>query len=266
VVNTKLLGPPSRSRYEEHSPSEAMAAHFACVWIGEVGADGGYTDRILPDACIDVVWDGRRLVVAGPDTGPVIGLSTPGSRNIGVRFRPGHAPAFLGLPANELLDQRVELAALWGDAEADALGDELATVAPDDAMRLLEQRVAQRFVDDNAHAAITDAIVRRASDADVETIADDLGMTTRTLYRHSLRGFGYGAKTLQQVLRFRRFLAAAEREPDATLSQLAADVGYADQSHLARDCNRLAGLAPSALLVNRGVRSVQDGEWLEGAG
>jgi AraC-like DNA-binding protein len=237
-----------------------MASHFACVWIGEVGADGGYADRIVPDACIDVVWNGSRVVVAGPDTGPVMGTATAGSRNVGVRFRPGHAPAFLALPASELLDQRVALADLWGDAAVDALCEELTSGAPDDAMRVLERHVAQRFEDDDAHAAVTDAIVRLASKVDVEAIADELGMTTRTLYRHSLRGFGYGAKTLQQVLRFRRFLGAAERDPDATLSQLAADVGYADQSHLARDCNRLAGLAPSALLVSRGVRSVQDEE------
>jgi AraC-like DNA-binding protein len=239
-----------------------MASHFACVWFGEVGDDGGYTDRILPDACIDIVWNGRRVTVAGPDTGPVMGRSTPGSRTIGVRFRPGHAPAFLGLPASELVDQRVALGDLWGDSVVDALHDELTSVAPETAMHVLEQRVAERFTDDDARSTVTDAVVRLSSDGthDVDAIADGLGMTTRTLYRHSLRGFGYGAKTLQQVLRFRRFLAAAERAPDATLSQLAADVGYADQSHLARDCNRLSGLAPSALLVSRGVRSVQDDE------
>jgi AraC-like DNA-binding protein len=263
VVCTKLLEPPSRSRYEEHSPSEATASHFACVWTGEVADDGGYTDRILPDACVDIVWDGSRLRVAGPDTGPVIGRSTAGSRTIGVRFRPGHAPAFLGLPASELVDQRVALGDLWGDSVVGALQDELASVAPDVAMRVLERRVAARFHDDDGRSTVTDAVVRLSTDGtnDVDAIAGALGMTTRTLYRHSLRGFGYGAKTLQQVLRFRRFLAAAERKPDATLSQLAADVGYADQSHLARDCNRLSGLAPSSLLVSRGVRSVQDLEW-----
>ncbi len=265
-MTTNLVSVPARSRYVELAPSEATASHFACVWTGEVGADGGYTDRVLPDACIDVVWNGSQLAVAGPDTGPVIGRSAPGSRTIGVRFRPGHAPAFLGLPANELLDQRVDLAHLWGDAAVGALCDELTSLAPDQAMRVLERRVAQRYDNDDDHAAVTDAIVRLSAGADVETIADGLGMTTRTLYRHSVRGFGYGAKTLQQVLRFRRFIGAAERLPDATLSQLAAEVGYADQSHLARDCNRLAGLTPGALLVSRGVRSVQDGEGCARAG
>jgi AraC-like DNA-binding protein len=239
-----------------------MASHFACVWFGEVGDDGGYTDRVLPDACMDVIWDGSRLFVAGPDTGPVIGRSTPGGRTVGVRFRPGHAPAFLGLPASELLDQRVDVAHLWGERAAAHLAEELAPAPTGEAMRTLERRVAERLTDDDGRARVTDAIVRLSSDgdADVDAVADALGMTTRTLYRHSLRGFGYGAKTLQQVLRFRRFLSAAERAPGTTLSQVAADVGYADQSHLARDCNRLSGLAPSALLVSRGVRSVQDAE------
>jgi AraC-like DNA-binding protein len=39
---------------------------------------------------------------------------------------------------------------------------------------------------------------------------------------------------------------------------LAADAGYADQSHLTRDCRRLSGLPPAVLLEARDVRSVQD--------
>ena len=35
----------------------------------------------------------------------------------------------------------------------------------------------------------------------------------------------------------------------SSLARLAADAGYADQAHLARDCARLAGLAPGALLA-----------------
>jgi methylphosphotriester-DNA--protein-cysteine methyltransferase len=68
------------------------------------------------------------------------------------------------------------------------------------------------------------------------------------------------------VLRFRRFLALAEQAPDAALSRLAADAGYADQSHLTRDCNRLSGLTPVELLATRRVRIVQDDTGFEAAG
>ena len=60
-----------------------------------------------------------------------------------------------------------------------------------------------------------------------------------------------------RVLRFRRFLHLVE-SPVGTpggIAGLAAATGYADQSHLTRECVRLAGTTPARLLA---VRSVQD--------
>jgi AraC-like DNA-binding protein len=39
------------------------------------------------------------------------------------------------------------------------------------------------------------------------------------------------------------------RQPGAALSRLAAEAGYADQAHLTRECGRLSGLSPAALLA-----------------
>jgi AraC-like DNA-binding protein len=252
VSGTKL----ARSRYDEHRPAPATAAHLACVWVGETGEDGGYTDRILPDACIDVVWDGTELFVAGPDTGPVPMRRDPGTFVVGARFRPGHAPSFLGAPAGAIVDQRVPLDALFGTPAVRRLGDDLAA-QPSllAAARRLEAQLHERVTraqppDDRA----VDAVVRLAATHDVSTLADDLGVTSRTLHRRCVARFGYGAKTLQQVLRFRGFLADAEERPGANLATLAASAGYADHSHLVRDCRRLSGLAPGKLLVNRRVR------------
>jgi hypothetical protein len=61
--------------------------------------------------------------------------------------------------------------------------------------------------------------------------------------------FGYGAKTLDRVLRLQRFLALGRAEPDAGLARLAADAGYADQAHLGHDCRALADATPAQLLA-----------------
>jgi hypothetical protein len=65
--------------------------------------------RVLPDACVDVVWTGGRLTVAGPATGPVVVDLPAGAASMGVRFRIGAAGAALGVPAGELLDASVPL-------------------------------------------------------------------------------------------------------------------------------------------------------------
>jgi AraC-like DNA-binding protein len=253
------------SSYHEAAPSSA-ALDLACVWVGRTGTDGGYTDRILPDACIDVVWNGDRLFVAGPDTGPVILDAVPGRCNIGVRFRPGHAPRYLGVPASALLDQRVDVADLWTKSVAQRMVEQLVDVDPAEASARLEAMVlAQRTESPPSAVTTADDIVMWAPHETVDALADRFGCTGRTLHRRCIDAFGYGAKTLQRVLRFRRFLEHAESTPTATLAQIAADVGYADQSHLARDCTDFSALSPSALLVQRGVRSVQDGDGVVGA-
>jgi AraC-like DNA-binding protein len=259
-LNGTYPGPvPHASSYVEEPPvAGAAAAHLDCVWVGEVGDDAGYTDRVLPDACIDVIWDGARVFVAGPDTGPVIVRNEPGAFVTGVRFKPGHAGVVLGVPVSELRDLRVDARELWGRGSTASLEDELAE-APSHghAARALEQYVSSIAVDLELRHA--DAVRRRSlGAASVEEIADDLGVTTRTLHRTCLGTFGYGPKTLQRVLRFRTFLSLAEQSPSANLARLASDAGYADQPHLTRESLRLSGLTPAALLTSRSVRSVQD--------
>ena len=88
----------------------------------------------------------------------------------------------------------------------------------------------------------------------VEALGAGLGIGERQLRRRFDDAVGYGPKTLQRVLRFQRFLALAEAErtaggADPDLARLAFAAGYADQAHLTRECTRLAGLPPAALLA-----------------
>jgi transcriptional regulator GlxA family with amidase domain len=82
----------------------------------------------------------------------------------------------------------------------------------------------------------------------VTDLAPALAVSERQLRRRFDQAVGYGPKTMQRILRFRRALgqlAAAPRSTD--LADLAARTGYADQAHLTRETTRLAGLPPAAL-------------------
>src|SRR3954451_14101974 len=94
--------------YREIAPPPDLAAVVACVWTSVTR--GGV---ILPDGCVDLVWRGDGLVVAGPATGPALG-GPVGVPVFGVRFRLGVAGSALGLPASEVLDASVPLDAVWG--------------------------------------------------------------------------------------------------------------------------------------------------------
>lgn len=158
------------------------------VWIGRYPGPGVMDPaRILPDGCIDVIWDGTALVVAAPDADAAAGL-----------------------------------------LEAELARRASKAVAPDPAVPALARSLA--------------------GGRDVAATAALVGISERQLRRRCLAAVGYGPKTLQRVLRFRRALALARRgEPFADLALAA---GYADQSHLANEVRALAGV-PLGVLVPR---------------
>jgi methylphosphotriester-DNA--protein-cysteine methyltransferase len=88
--------------------------------------------------------------------------------------------------------------------------------------------------------------------ARTEDVAAEIGLSVRQLRRRCHAAVGYGPKTLQRILRFRRFVARIDRDQHlGDLAAVAAETGYADQAHLTRECVTLAGLTPVALARKR---------------
>jgi len=232
--------------YRELPPPPGLEAHVACVWTSHDRAT-----RVLPDACADIVFVAGRLIVAGPATEAINATPTPGQGRCGVRFRVGSAGAVLGLPVIELLDLAVPLAELWGPSGR-RLEDRVAAAPTiEAALTTLTQGVAERVPSPSGG----DPLVRGAAVALVRDGASlpeagrTVGLGERQLRRRFERAVGYGPATLVRVQRFQHFLALAEQQPGAALSRLAVEAGYADQAHLTRECGRLSGLAPAALLA-----------------
>ncbi|MFF3904664.1 helix-turn-helix domain-containing protein [Streptomyces sp. NPDC001848] len=200
---------------------------------------------VLPDGCMDLLWTEGRLLVAGPDTRAYRPGGSP-ARWAGVRFHPGTAPAYLGVPAYELRDRRVELADLWPAAEVRRLTGRVD--AADDPGTALEEIALDRAARAPAPDPLLHAVVA-ALDAGrpVAATADGLGLTARQLHRRSLAAFGYGPKTLARVLRLQRALALARS--GVPFAGTAALAGFADQAHLARDVRELAGMPLGELLA-----------------
>ena len=239
------------SGYTEWPAPAGLRHAIACLWT-RVSPDGGDREGlVLPDACIDLIWEqGRGAYVAGPDTGPVRTAMTGGTVLVGVRFRPSAGGPALGVPLSELRDQRVDLTDL---RRADAVRLP-STLDPDTAMaRALDVAAALVAGGEPDPAATWAAALLSDPRARTEDVAAEIGLSLRQLRRRCHAAVGYGPKTLQRVLRFRRFVSRIdEGGPVAQdLAIIAAEAGYADQAHLTRECGRLSGLTPAALARKR---------------
>jgi AraC-like DNA-binding protein len=236
----------TRSGYREWAPPAALRTAIACLWTRTSPGDRDDTALILPDGCVDMVWQrGRGAFIAGADTGPVATLLSGDAVIVGVRFRPGAAGNALGVQMHELRDRRVDIGELHNDLD----GRLSAGLSPPAALAQIagtaEELVKARPPDLRVRQA---SALLNAPGARLRDVERAVGLGERQLRRRFDAAVGYGPKTLQRIMRFRRFLASldtAEGRPD--LARLAFENGFADQSHLSRETTRLAGLSPSAL-------------------
>jgi len=209
----------------------ATAVPGAVLWRSTAGPHAG-PFLILPDGCLDLIWDERRLFIAGPDTTAQLGTAPPGSRFFALRFAVGTGPGVLGIPADEFTDQQVPLDAVCPATELRRLSEAA------DPLAALEDFARRRWQEPDP-AMVAVAAGARAG-RPVGAIADRCGLSPRHLQRKCRSTFGYGPKTLARILRLQTAVALARAgRPFADVSVSA---GYADQAHLSRDVKALAGV------------------------
>jgi methylphosphotriester-DNA--protein-cysteine methyltransferase len=109
--------------YTEALPAASLAGVVRCYWSIDGVLPSGVTvaNRVLPDGCMDVIFNLADAPSGGigtlPEPGYVVGAMLEafvvGLRGrvdvIGVRFQPGAAGAYLGVPATELTARSVGL-------------------------------------------------------------------------------------------------------------------------------------------------------------
>jgi AraC-like DNA-binding protein len=242
--------------YAEFRPPDALAEVVSCTWERGVAADESPpAARVLPDGCVDLVWRRDELLVAGPDRDAWISDLRPGETVVGLRLRPGLGGPALGMPASELRNARVPVADVWGrrgSELADRIGD---ADSPDVRRRALIEAVLLRMAEIDTPDPLIAAAVSRLGlpGSRVGSLGQALGIGERQLLRRFDAAVGYGPKLLDRVLRFQRFVARAPAIAggEEDLARVAAELGYADQPHLSRDCKALSGLSPAQLLTSR---------------
>jgi AraC-like DNA-binding protein len=174
----------------------------------------------------------------------------------GIRFRPGTAGAFLGVPARDIRDQAIALGLLWGQP-GDELEARLFSVAePERASQLLQSALAARL---DTGAKLDRAVLKAASRlqhspaSPVQDLAVGVGLSERQLRRRFEREVGLSMKRLGRIVRFQRLLDEVRQRQrrcgalSPNWASMALDFGYADQAHLIRESRALSGVTPTDL-------------------
>lgn len=257
-----VTSPPIPDGYIEQAPPPSLREYVECFWTRGAAAPNTSGEHIIPDGCIDLVLSYGKASEAGhPSTTLAVGTMTRplvlGAHEsrarafVGVRFWPGRALPFLGVPAAQLTDLRVDIGDLWG--EGGSL-ESLYGHEPSAVRRVFEQLLIRRLqrarpLDRTVDAAVR-AILRAGGNLSIAALAPALGVTRQHLARAFAVHVGVPPKMFARVARVRRALARARVSGSVDWATFALDAGYYDQSHLAGEVKAITGRTPNEWLAS----------------
>ncbi|WP_340400903.1 helix-turn-helix domain-containing protein [Paenibacillus sp. FSL H8-0079] len=264
------------SYYVEKIPAAGLMAYVACYWesgsLPNTHADVTWGEgrepsvmtvpaRVLPDGCTDMlitydpVCSEHSYAYCGNYTQPFAvpersdDGSPAGDYTFGVRFFPGGAHVFHGMPLEWFTDKRIALQECWPEklnelqermAETNRFAERVevmnaylsplsmqASTSENDLMK----NVLHRIFIDGGRMTVQELAMR-------EVISE------RQLHRKFSEWVGISPKRFSEVVRFHRVLNDIHQGNTADWAMLAQNHGFFDQAHLIRQFRKFYGETP----------------------
>jgi len=265
--------------FRQYFPSAPLAKYVHWFWFFEAKEPPHRREHVLPDGTFELVVDlrdeprrmfdrddanaatlFRRGWISGTHSRYIVIDALPNASMIGVHFKPGGAGAFLGLPAEELRDQVVEIETLWGTAALHLREQLLAALRPELKFRILERFLLGRLVAQSSDGLLERRVMyaldqfRRDSEmVRIGEVVDQLGISHKHFVAQFRRHVGLAPKMFCRVLRFQDALAEVAARKTIAWADVAQSCGYFDQAHFATDFRDFSGFKPSTYLRRRDV-------------
>lgn len=212
-----------------------------------------------PDAA-----DRQPSFAAGLYAGPVLIESDGGAECVQVDFTPLGAYRFFGSAVVDLAARMVDMSDVLG-REGRQLRERLgATPGWQNRFDLVEDFVAGRanHLPSPEIEFAYRRLARSAGGARITALAKEIGWSRKHLVNRFRSELGLAPKPVARIMRFHRACRLAHAGEARGWAGIAAESGYADQAHLAREFSALAGETPTtwarrlALIDSRLVRSL----------
>ena len=268
--------PPHRvGGYHEFAPPPDLADALEALWTYETLGIRLAVHRVVPDAAVSLCFMGTRaldgsagasrLRLIGPVAAPKLFAPPSGHAMVAIRVKLEWCRPLLGVVPSQHMGDEPCYADIRPDLAAPLEERLMRTTESADALRLLvaflrERRAARLGAGARAGTAGGDLMrlrvsmesLRRGAGAPrVATLARHLGVSDRHLRRLMVDETGISPRHFVRIQRFHALLRSSDLAPRPSWAALAADHGYADQSHLIREVQDLAGVTPTRLHEER---------------
>jgi AraC-like DNA-binding protein len=259
--------------YHEYAPPPDLADALEALWVHETVGIRLAVHRVVPDAALSLCFMGTRapdgsagasrLRLIGPIAVPKLFAPPPGHSMAAIRVKLEWCRPLLGVAPWEHVGGEPCYADIRPDLAAPLEERLTRTTEPAEALRLLvaflrERRAARLGAGTAARAVLLlrvsmEALRRGVSAPRVATLARQLGVSDRHLRRLMVDETGISPRHFARIQRFHALLRSSDLAGRPSWAALAAHHGYADQSHLIREVQDLAGVTPTRLHEERGA-------------
>ena len=256
------------------SPSEPpLAGAVESVFCLESYEPEHRTERLVPSGRTHLVieLDGAPRAVLNPETkAPVrefrgawfsgahserlsITATAPGFRLAAVQFAPGEALAFTHTPIDGLTNRVVHASEVFGDSVTQLRDSLIEETEPEAVVAAIVGWLSERHEAAHEPPPIVRRALKRLREAPGDVaftamVEQDGSVSYKRFIELFRRHAGLTPKMMQRVLRFVPILERVVAEERVDWASLAAELGYADQSHLIREFRAFSGYRPGTFV------------------
>ncbi|MVP01315.1 helix-turn-helix domain-containing protein [Paenibacillus lutrae] len=253
--------------YREMTPSPALRPYVACYWISEPAppvhgrpldtSSGTSVDRVLPDGCTDIIVkqdlyrDRCAAIYCGIfDHAFTIKYSEQQPvRSFGVRFFPGGACRFMGIPLDGLANQALPLEVLLPDLGSGVRERIMRAASFTEQVREMESYLLARLRKQERDGDILiqnllHRIFISGGQENVQSMAASEAVSTRQMNRKFGQWIGTSPKKFMEIVRFQSVLREIKAGRITDWRTAALERGFYDQAHLIREFKRFYGDTP----------------------
>lgn len=221
----------------------------------DVGDEFPMVSRVVPHPVVTLSFESGTAprhgfsmpaaLVHGVVTGQFAVDITGAGRAFGVRFRPGGFGAFTGADVGNWTDRVAPMSEAM--SEDDVLARVLSTDADKDRARLVDEFLKSRVPEPDPLydkvMSLVAGIIANPSLTTVDAVVEEFGVSGRTLQRLFQRYVGVSPKWVLRRYRLHDAMTYIDQGRQ-DLAELAAELGWSDQSHFTNEFREVVGMTP----------------------
>ncbi len=220
--------------------------------------------RVLPDACVElfISYTSGPVAIIGHElhkqsivtfrmSRPMDVQMRKGAGCLAVCFFPGMAHGFFKAPMQTFTDSTILFSEAWSDI-ATEIEDVLANENNNEVrVALIQQYLLKRSAASRSDKLITHCLQTIANSPEpvsVKWLTTEMGISQRQLARRFQQAVGLSPMEYISVNRFINSLKHLKKYPAESLTSVAYESGYYDQSHFIRDYKSYTGHTPGEVI------------------